>query len=260
MRNLNLSFFNDINEDDKILLNHVGDWVHLANNKYIVKYSFFLNEKQAVLCRKLFDSMKFDNYKFHGGYDRAERKVLSVFSESAIPENSDFPITPLDFTYRATDKLSHRDFLGSLMSLNISRDTIGDIIVGEGCTVVFVYNTVLQTIIDNITKIGKVGVNISQRTYSDVIKSESFLEIEGTVASLRLDCIISLALHISREKARNVILSKSVSVNYFEVCRPDFCLKENDKFSVRGYGKFVFESVNGMSKKDRFHITLKKYV
>ena len=84
--------------------------------------------------------------------------------------------------------------------------------------------------------------------------------IEGTVASFRLDCIFALALKTSREKARTIISSKEVNINYFPVNKPDYLLKENDVFSIRGFGKFRFESINGSTKKNRIHITLKKYI
>lgn len=260
MHNLNFSFLNNIDDDDKILLNKISDWVYLAENKYITKFSFFLNEKQAMLCEKVLKSLKFDNYKFYGGYDKAERKVLCVYSQYDEIDYNDFPIELLTFKYRPQDKLSHRDFLGVLMSLDIARNTVGDILLDDGCAVVFLYNTVTQLVVESISKIGKVGVNISKGMPDTIIGVKDFQEIEGTVASLRLDCIVALALRVSREKARNIISSKGIDVNYMTVNKPDFLLEESDKFSIRGYGKFLFDSVNGVSQKNRFHITLKKYI
>ena len=260
MKNLNLSFLNNITDDEKILLNQIADWVYLSENKFFTKYSFFFNEKQISLCEKVLASLKCDNYRLYGGFDKAKRKVLCIYSPYDTVENDDFPIVPLLFKYRTCDNLSHRDFLGSLMALNISRNTIGDIVVSEGCTQIFVYNTVADLVENSISKIGRIGVSINRDKCDSLITKDSFEEITGTVASLRLDCIMCLALHLSREKARNVIATKEINVNYLTVNKPDFILKENDEFSVRGFGKFILESVSGLTKKNRYHIKLQKYI
>ena len=164
MKNLNLSFFNNLDDKDRILLNHVGDFVNLASEKYITKFSFFLNQKQCVLCEKLLNSLKFDNFKFYGGYNDAERKVLCVFSEYDHIAYNDFPIKSLVIRYSNNVVLTHRDILGSLMSLNISRETIGDIIVSDNRAVVFAYDTISDLIKNDITKIGKTGVAVSEES------------------------------------------------------------------------------------------------
>ena len=259
MKNLNLSFFNNLNDEDRILLNHIGDYVYLAEEKYISKFSFFLNQKQIALCEKLLKSIKFDKYIFYGGYDNAERKVLSIYSEYDQISLGDFPIKSLAIKFPKAESLTHRDILGSLMSLNISRETVGDIVVDDEKAVVFAYETIYDLIKNEIKKIGRVGVSISDENVS-IKKEQTFEEITGTVASLRLDCIFALALKTSREKARNIISSREVNINYFPVNKPDFILKENDEFSIRGFGKFKLDSINGTTKKNRIHITLKKFI
>ena len=260
MKNLNLSFLKNLDDEDKILLNRVADWIQIAENKYFCKYSFLLDERQIQLCEQLFASLKCNNFTFYGGYDTATRKVLCVYPEYDIPGNDDFPIDSLLFKYKKEYNLSHRDFLGSLMSLNIARNTIGDIVVGEGCTQVYVYNTITDLIIDNISKIGRVGVSI-QKVDSELVKAQvNFEEISGTVASLRIDCVLSLALHQSREKVKAIINSRGVVINHIINYNADTALKDGDIFSVKGFGKFIFKSTNGVSKKNRFHITLFKYL
>ena len=260
MKKLNLSFLGNLSDGEKILLNQVADWVYLAENKYIAKYSFFLNEKEVSLCERLLASLKYENYMFWGGCENSKRKILCVYSRYDVISNDDFPIVPLVFRYRTADTLSHRDFLGSLMALNIARNTVGDIIVSDGCAQVFVYNTVVQLIVENVSKIGRIGVNIEKDKRINITTNDSFEEITGTVSSLRLDCILGLILRVSREKSRTIISTKEIIVNYMTVNRPDYILKENDVFSIRGYGKFLFESINGVTKKNRFHVRLKKFI
>lgn len=260
MKNLNLSFLNNITDEDKILLNQIAEWAFSAENRYLKKFSFFLDERQISICDQVLKSLKYSNYRFYGGYEYADRKILCVYSEYDKAEKEDFPIIPLAFKYNDSYELSHRDFLGSLMSLNISRNTVGDIIVGKGCAQVFVFDTVSDLILSEVSKIGRVGVNIESNSILAVSNSPEFKEINGTVASLRLDCIVSLALHISREKAKALIISKNVAVNHVTINGTDTLLNLGDVFSIHGYGKFILKSLNGVSKKNRFHVTLNKYV
>ena len=77
----------------------------------------------------------------------AERKMLCVFKEYYQPENSDFPMTCLTFSYRKENKLTHRDFLGAIMALQIKRETVGDIVIGDGTAQIAVSDSVGNVII-----------------------------------------------------------------------------------------------------------------
>ena len=58
--------------------------------------------------------------------------------------------------------LSHRDILGSLMALGIKRETVGDILIEEGRAVVFVCGDVKEYILNQVEKIGRVGVDMTE--------------------------------------------------------------------------------------------------
>lgn len=259
MKPVNLSFMGNVSDEDRILLNKIYQWACAAEEKYTEKFSFFLDERQQNLCDKLLKSICFENYRFFGGYESAKRTVLGLFPPYGEFDDSDFPIDSFTFKYRKADVLTHRDFLGSLMSQRIARDTVGDIIVSEGKASVFVYKTV-SPIVDEITKIGKIGVKASRGFEIKNIPVQQFEELCGTVASLRLDCLAGFALKTSREKASALIKIKGAEVNHMVVNAPDFPLSEGDDFSFRGFGKFRFESCGALTKKNRIHIILKKYI
>ena len=255
-----LPFLMGLNDEDKILMNHIMDMKYIVEKNYLPKYTFFLNEKQIALSQKMLRFEKFKNFLYYGGYDDAERKVLCLYSEYDDIDIEDYPIVPITFSYRKTDKLSHRDFLGSLMSLNITRNTIGDIIVTDSSTVVFLYSSVADIVLNDISKIGRTGVKVNTGYDIDLCNIKKYQIITGTVASLRLDCILSLALKISREKSRAIISESEITVNYLPVCKANYVLKENDIFTVRGFGKFIFAEINGTTKKDRIYVTIKKFI
>ena len=91
-------------------------------------------------------------------------------------------------------------------------------------------------------------------------REDKFSEITATVASLRLDCIISAALKVSREKAAALIRSGSVSVNHGITESVSENVSEGSVLSVRGSGRFILSEIGGSTKKDRIHITIKKYL
>ena len=52
-------FLPDLSEDDIRLLDRVSDWIMAADEKYITKFSAFLDERQCLLCEKLMASVSY---------------------------------------------------------------------------------------------------------------------------------------------------------------------------------------------------------
>lgn len=112
-----------------------------------------------------------------------------------------------------------------------------------------------------IEKIGRVGVKCAYADSDEkIVRNDKFSEISGTVASLRLDCVVGTATRLSREKSCALIRSGSVSVNHGVTESVSDTLKEGDVLSVRGFGRYILSSVGDRTKKDRIHIVIKKYI
>lgn len=255
----NLSFLGELSDEDRLFINRIFDLTRYAKEKYTPRFSHFLDQRQRFLAENALLSDRVDNFIFFGGYEAAQRVMLGVFPEYSEPDSSEFPILPVTFTYRREDRLSHRDFLGSLMALNIKRDTVGDIIVSEGKSCVFLDKKMHYTVINEITKIGRVGVKISDGFDESVAYEQTFTQIKGTVSNVRLDCIISLALGLSREKASELIKNTGVSIDYRLVTSPSTQLDEGKIFSIRGYGKYKFDRICGFTRKNRVTVVINKY-
>ena len=231
-------FLPDLSEDDIRLLDRVSDWIMAADEKYITKFSAFLDERQCQLCEKLMASVKYENYRLWGGYENAARRMLCVYPEYGEAESEDFPITAITLLYRKEDKITHRDILGSLMGLRIKRDSVGDILVGEGKSAVFLRSSVAGEVTSALTKVGRAGVKLR----------------EGYDGSIHIE------QRISREKSAQLIKNVGIEIDHMPKNSPKILLEEGCTFSVRGYGKFKLLSVDGTTKKDRIHITLNKFV
>ena len=199
--------------DSEIFIARVDDTAQIAERTSRPKFFGFLTAEQAVAVES---RLKNRGVKFglFGGYDNAQRVILGCFPEWADEE---YPITAVTFTYRKSDVLSHRDFLGSLMGLGITRESVGDILVGDGQTVVFLLNDILKYVTEQITKIGRVGVNITVGIPDELPCGDKLEEFRTTVASERLDCVIAALCNFSRNAASEKIIQSMVTVTLSRV-------------------------------------------
>lgn len=249
----NVKILSSITDEERVLTRHLVDLAKQSEISGRARFSCFLDERQRILCEAQLSKEGYENYEFIGGYEGAARRaaVFHGFGEEV-------PFTPVVFNYREADKPTHRDFLGSLMALDIKREMVGDILVSDGRCIVFVMNSVLSVVSD-VSKIGKYGVKISYDFSEDDIPQQEFEKITATVQSLRLDSVLSNAIRTSREKAQELIKAKGVVLNHVEVYDPSLKIEEGDVFSVKGFGKFVLSEIGGFSKKDRTFITIEKF-
>lgn len=241
--------------DLKLFNSKLDDAVYLCEKRHSPYFFSFLTEEEQAYAEQHLNSVHFTNYSFFGGSDTSERRVLGLFYD----EQTDFPVDAILFTFRKTDKLTHRDFLGSLMSLGIERETVGDILVGDGRAVVFVKSEIKEYIMSQISKVGKVGVTLSDADGSALPQGRGVEEKEYTVSSMRLDNIVSAVSGLSREKAKNLILSGSVSVNHLPCQKISRNAEQGDKLTIRGKGKFEISGVLGETKKHRIRISIIHY-
>lgn len=255
-----MKYIQPVNSEEREFCRHIADLISIGSKSGMPKFSGFLTEREQQLAQIQSDIAKVECF-FWGGHGEAVRRMFC--SQKAEPE--DFPleavtfIRPSSYARSGKDMLSHRDFLGALMSLGIKRDQIGDIAVsGEGA-VVFASQNVLPLILDEISKIGRVGVR-SERGIKIALPQQKFEEIYLAVSSLRIDAIISGVCGLSRDRAASLIRSGGTVVNGIEISSSSANLEEGDVFSVKGYGKFVFSDLGSLTKKGKTHVTIKKYI
>ena len=248
--------------EDKLLEAKLGDMADRCERYGCPVYASFVDEYECVVAEKWCGGLSSDfGWILNGGFADARRKMLAVYPiYCSLPDEDDFPMKCLTFTYRKEDKLTHRDFLGSFMGQRLKCEVIGDIIVSEGETQTFVTEVAAKAILDSVTKIGRVGVKITDDVDFRLDAEQKYKEISGTVASLRLDCIVSLAANLSREKAAALIRSDRVEINHFTAASVSQELKEGDILSVRGSGRYILSGIDGLTKKGRIHINLRKYI
>lgn len=194
-----------------------------------------------------------------GGTEGASRVMLCFAPESFPVETERFPLRCLTFAYRSGQKPEHRDFLGAIMACNLERETIGDILIDDRMAQIFVCTQVSAVILQEIQQIGRIGVHITDDEPVRLSAQTAFCPINGTIASLRADAIIAFVTHLSREKATQLIRQGNLVCHYTTIETPSAKMQVGDVFSIRGFGKFRLDTVDGLTRKGRYHITIQKY-
>ena len=250
------------NPDDRVILAKLWDKINTGIRKNIPANTCFLSPRELEMARFLFG----DEPGLHafGGYEDAERKMLVYLPEYLEEESlygDDSPLVCLRATFFEEDSLSHRDFLGALMGAGIARETVGDICVGKGCCDFFVTAEIAPYIRQNFLSAGRTRIHMDQIPLKDAqIPEPEVKEIRDTVASLRLDSIVSSGFRIGRSLAAQHIHAGKAAIDGLPCEKPDKPVSEGMKISVRGLGKIKLHSINGRTKKDRISVVIHRYV
>jgi len=153
--------------------------------------------------------------------------------------------------------LGHRDILGALMALGIERETIGDIVIHEDFAAFVCLPELGGYITENFTKAGRVGLVVSAIGLDELpAREEEFTIKTKTVASLRLDAVLSAAFGISRANSAELIINGRVSLNHQVCLRTDKEVTVDSMLSVRGLGRAKLMEINGVSRKSRTFIRI----
>ena len=248
--------------EDKVLLAKLWDKINAGIRRNIPANTCFLSPRELELAKYLFGNEP--GLHAFGGYEDAERKML-VYLPDYLDEDSlyeeDSPLVCLRAAYFEKDDLSHRDFLGSLMGAGIARETVGDICVGKGCCDFFVTAEIAPYILQNFISAGRTKLHLDQIPRREAqIPEPEVKEIKDTLASLRLDSVISSGFRIGRSLASQYVSAGKAAIDGLPCEKPDKAVSEGMKISVRGLGKIKLAAVNGKTKKDRISVVIHRYV
>ena len=244
-------------ETDALLAAKLKDGLALSQKRPY--FLGFLDEAESALCEELLSRNRDARFLLWGGYEEAERKFLGLFPDYMEADTESFPLLPLTFRFREEDSLSHRDFLGSFMALGIERSTVGDILVGKGRCVTFIRREMEDYFLQNLKKIGRVGVQVDSGAEEPLPIQREFIDRSGVIASPRLDCTVAFLCGISREKAAGLITSGLVMKNHREILSVSEHVSEGDKISVRKHGKFLIDRLGPLTAKGRLSVHCRKY-
>ncbi|MCK8058029.1 MULTISPECIES: RNA-binding protein [unclassified Fusibacter] len=192
-----------------------------------------------------------------GGYEDAEYEVVGFFPPFSDASEEAFPISLVQLDYaKQFGAIEHKDVLGTLISIGIERKMFGDILIHDGFVQMFVLKTMVPVLKTQLTKIRNHGVTVNEIPLAEFV--EPVLEkkvMTFSVASLRLDAIISGAFNMSRAKAIGLIKAGRVKCNYSICEKTDIQMQSGDMISVRRFGRFYVNEVLGISKKGKLRLS-----
>lgn len=247
--------------DEKLLIARCEDLFTLCDKYCCPRFSDFLDgAEQALLQDKMVFPYGYNTLLF-GGFADAEKKILGVFPEWSEAAAEEFPIRCIKIEGGFTRRLTHRDYLGTIMSLGIAPAKLGDIVVSDGFAYVFLHSSIADYVADNVHKIGNQGVKITVISDMSKVRVERRYKTFGTIcASERLDAVTAAAANISRSISAGLIEGGKVKVNHREIYKTSETVKEGDLLSIRGHGRFLVDKFGSETRKNRLHIIFKQYI
>ena len=251
--------------EERMLLARTLDKLELAQTRSIPTHTPFLSPAEQACVTDMLNRAGHPRHFFFGGFEGAERQICVFLPDwqerDDFLADPDLPVTALRAALPKDADPSHRDVLGSLMGLGITREKLGDILFGEGFCDVLCLADALPILRAQWESVGRWKIKLQEIPLSALeVKPPEVRTIRDTVAALRLDAVLASGFSTSRGKASDLIGAGRVMVNHRECLKGDKTVNEGDVLTCRGLGKCVVKQVLGQSRKGRIMLVLERYI
>ena len=247
-------------EESRLSLARLLDRLELCRQRDIPTHTHFLSDGEQGLAAQAIAAAGAPSHRFVGGYEGASRQVC-VFLPDWCEDTPDDILAAVAVKLPRDGGLSHRDILGSLMGLGITRDLLGDILVGTDTAQVVCLSSALPILLEQWREAGRHSVSPREIPLCDLTPAAQTVQrFHETFQSLRFDAVASSAFKISRAKAASLISGGRLLLNHLPCTKPDRLLQEGDSLSGKGLGKCRLVQINGISKKGRTIVEMERYV
>ena len=258
-----------MDKEEELLRKRFLELSNQAFQREIVMYTDFLNLNELNILHTTPKNLLAVPFRTFGGYAFAERQMAAFLpdafylytDEDEILEKypmSVIQISPLNGKF--AEDLGHRDYLGALLNLGIERSKLGDILIQEKMAYLFACDGMVDFICNELTRVRHTTVQAVRIEREEFDYEPRYEEIRGTVASVRLDSLLSLAWNSSRSKMAPLIEEARVYVNGKLITSNGYHVRENDIISVRGMGRFRYMGMISETKKGRCYVLVYKYI
>ena len=158
------------------------------------------------------------------------------------------------------DKLTHRDFLGSILNLGIEREVLGDIVIIDNVGYIFALESIAPYITENLTRVKHTDMHLEIVT--ELPEGELFKTESRTVQAVgeRLDAIVAKVFSLSRDDAQSLFKKRLVFASGRQIESTSYIPKENEVISVRGHGRFIYRGFQSNTRKGKMNIKVDVYV
>lgn len=252
-----IDIYQHFRKEEHELIDQLIDKCYRANEQFAPVLTSFLDPRGQYILNVVVGSFQDLEVTFYGG-PFAERQRAIIAPDYFQPEVEDFEIILFEIDYpQKFVTLQHQHVLGTIMSLGIERDQLGDIVVDE--SIQFTLTKQLESyIMLELNKIKGAAVKLNAISIKDMIQSkENWHSFETTVSGLRLDVVLKEMIRKSRSISKQLIEKKRVKVNHTIIDSADFQLDKGDLLSIQGYGRAMIVDIGGKTKKDKTRISYK---
>lgn len=252
--------------EERVLLARVMDKLELAQNRGVPAHTPFLSPGERAAVEDLLRLCGPVRSLFWGGYPDAERTACVFLPDWQEPEDviadPEGPVAAVEGTFPANADPGHRDVLGALMGLGLTREKLGDILFPEnGRCQVAVLREALPILLSQWEGAGRWKISVGEIPVGELRPAQAAVKtIRDTVATPRLDAVLAAGFSLSRSKAAGYVSAGKVAVNHRECLKGDHQVEEGDVLTCRGLGKCVVKEVPGQSRKGRTMLVLERYI
>ena len=250
-----------MNSEHEVTFRHLLDLCRKSERTGIWQYSGFLSPAEQDDFLRSRESAGF-TFLLEGGYESAERKILAAGNEEDMGP-PDLPLSVIAVKPKSekyAEELTHRDYLGAILGLGIERSLTGDILIREHRAWFFCLNSVADMLVSSLTQVRRTAVTAEIAPPDVPELKPQYSPIRVNVASERLDAVVAAFAGLSRGQAEKLFASEKVFVNGRLTTDRSARLKEGDTFSVRGFGKAVYDGIEYETKKSRYMVRLRKLI
>lgn len=235
------------------------EYKKLVNNNNKVILTNFLNRREQAILKQILGKEILE-LKVYGGYQKAERNKVLLCNTDFYVDN--FEITCFKIIYNKRNKtLRHKDILGTLLSLQIKREVIGDIVFDKSDNPYIFVNSQMETfLLENLNIVSNVTVSLERIVDTEIDFYDNSVEDELIVSSFRLDVLVAGLINKSRRVSNELILKGDVTLNWTVNTNVSEMITLGDTISIRRFGRFTVTNVLRETKKGRTIIKIKKYV
>ncbi len=218
-----------------------------------------LNEKNIVTS--ILNNQKV-KYKLYFPNEYSEKSIIFFLPDYIdIPYYEDY-VSCIKINCKDMTKLKHKDFMGSIYSLGIKNEFIGDIFLNEKSAYFYVLKEVEEYILDNLFKVGKQEVECEKISISSDESKNLKLEYmtkNYIIPSRRVDALLSEVYNLSRKDVKDKIVAGDLYVNSRECINPSEPFYEGDIISFRKCGKLKVGEEIRITKSGNICININRY-
>lgn len=249
--------------EEELLYKRLTELAGKAERGGYFTFSDFLGLGEQSVFNMAKSAIGRTSYTLFGGAEGCERVMVRFGDEEELGYSEPFPIKIIKIRPKSpkyAEKLSHRDYLGSILSLGIERKHLGDIAIRDDCAYLFASETVFEYIASSLERIRH--TDVTAEVAEELPDGELFRTERMRIqcSDERVDALIAKVFKLSREEAQRLFARRLVFISGRLTESTSAIPKPGEVVSVRGHGRFIYQGYESLSKKGKLNIDIDLYV